>query len=159
MRELYYGQFEDTSSGFSRFINGDVFNQRRLNVLLEKTEESYEILSFGLIEVEDWMFYHCEELTKYFSLSILAKLQPLLITGIGETRKGREEDWKTSRPNIMGDYGTFVAIYPERDVPPEMFSQLIWKDFLSLLYIPRVSRLRGIIVEHLLKRGNFIYYG
>lgn len=158
MKSSYYlGKFESPSC-----LDPGSPNKRRYNLLLGQKGGTYTILSLGLIELEDWLF--CEfRSSKYIPMSVIKKLNPILVFGDGGKFggawfSGGVHTWKDRPKVVEEDYTFFATLYPEYDIPPEMFHQLVWFDFRKYLHLPSIDVLKNIIETQLFFKGNFTYY-
>ena len=65
----------------------------------------------------------------------------------------------TDRPKIVKeDYTFFATLYPEYNISPEMFHQLVWFDFRRYLHLPSIDVIKNTIETQLSFKGNFTYY-
>ena len=158
MKSSYYlGKFETSGS-----LDPGSPNKRRYNLLLGQKGGTYTVLSLGLIELEDWVFSRFNS-SKYIPMSVIQKLSPILVFGDGGNVggawfSGGVDTWK-DRPRVVEeDYTFFTTLYPEYDVPPEMFHKLVWFDFRKYLHLPSINVLKNTIETQLYFKGNFIYY-
>lgn len=158
MKSSYYlGKFETPVS-----LDPGSPNKRRYNLLLGQKGGTYTVLSLGLIELEDWLFREFRS-SKYISMSVIKKLNPILVFGDGGKFggawfSGGVHTWKDRPKVVEEDYTFFAALYPEYNIPPEMFYQLVWFDFRKYLHLPSIDVLRNTIETQLFFKGNFTYY-
>lgn len=153
----YLGKFETPGS-----LDPGSPNKRRYNLLLGQKGGTYTVLSLGLIELEDWLFCKFRS-SKYIPMSVIKKLNPILIFGDGGKFGGAwfgggVHTWK-DRPRVVEeDYTFFATLYPEYNISPEMFHQLVWFDFRKYLHLPSIDVLKNTIETQLFFKGNFTYY-
>ena len=158
MKSSYYlGKFETSGS-----LDPGSPNKRRYNLLLGQKGGTYTVLSLGLIELEDWVFSSFNS-SKYIPMSVIQKLSPILVFGDGGKFggawfSGGVDTWK-DRPRVVEeDYTFFATLYPDYDIPPEMFHQLVWFDFRKYLRLPSIDVLKNTVETQLFFKGNFTYY-
>ena len=158
MKSSYYlGKFETPGS-----LDPGSPNKRRYNLLLSQKGGTYTILSLGLIELEDWLFSEFRS-SKYIPMSVIKKLNPILIFGDGGKFGGAwfgggVHTWKDRPKVVEEDYTFFATLYPDYNIPPEMFHQLVWFDFRKHLHLPSIDVLKNTIETQLFFKGNFTYY-
>ena len=158
MKSSYYlGKFEAPGC-----LDPGSPNKRRYNLLLNQKGGTYTVLSLGLIELEDWLFCKFRK-SKYIPISVIKKLNPILVFGDGGKFGGAwfgggVGTW-TDRPKIVKeDYTFFATLYPEYNISPEMFHQLVWFDFRRYLHLPSINVIKNTIETQLSFKGNFTYY-
>ena len=158
MKSSYYlGKFETSGS-----LDPGSPNKRRYNLKKKKKGGTYTVLSLGLIELEDWVFSSFNS-SKYIPMSVIQKLSPILVFGDGGKFggawfSGGVDTWK-DRPRVVEeDYTFFATLYPDYDIPPEMFHQLVWFDFRKYLRLPSIDVLKNTVETQLFFKGNFTYY-